>query len=181
VPGWIAPSPADIVAEVRTRTSTEPQTMTRTIGNGFAVLAAAGMLWFSTAAASRGADDCPTLPDDSGFEWHYQPGPDFYLCYANPTNGGKSSFGMYFGFAPNLFPSGAGPSHSGRIGDVAVTWSSMKSESGEPDLAFQTLFPTSASVLPQNAKVHVWTLAKSADELEKIEALLEEMKVESAF
>jgi hypothetical protein len=74
------------------------------------------------AASAQSVERCPTLPPDSGLEWSYRDGPDFYVCYARHSAGKAHAFGIYLGFAPSFDPTTGTKAATGMIAGKEVIW-----------------------------------------------------------
>src|SRR5262245_47396179 len=121
------------------------------------------MIWVVPAVAQEpGAQDCPELPANSGFAWEFYLGPDFFVCYAKPTSGGKQSFDVYQGFAPNFRPESGAARESGIVGGHNVVWYVMREDDTGIRLARETVFDLAPLADGATPKAHVSVYADSA-------------------
>lgn len=140
------------------------------------------MIWVAPAVAQEpGAQDCPELPAHSGFAWEFELGPDFFVCYARPTSGGKQSFSVYQGFAPNFRPESSALRESGIVGGHDVVWYAIMEDDTGFKLARQTVFDLAPLADGATPKAHVSVYADSADELARIFVILESTKFNNRY
>lgn len=81
------------------------------------------------------ADRCPRLSSRHGYNWIYQQGPDFDLCYAMLGRDDQGFFGLYLGYHPNFDPMEGAPIESGTVGQHAVFWYEAKPDRLDYQLA----------------------------------------------
>lgn len=135
----------------------------------------------SAAAQEPDALACPELPAGSGFAWEFQLGPDFFVCRARPTDGGRQSFGVYQGFAPNFHPENGERRESGIVGGHDVTWYAITRDDTGFNLAQETMFDLEP--LPDGAapKAHVWAYADTEEQLAQMLGVLKIVKFNNRF
>ena len=128
-----------------------------------------------------GAERCPVLPRDSGFEWHYEAGIDFYLCRAQSTSGGPQFFGMYLGFAANFHPEKGAQREKGIVGGYDVIWYGTRSEDRAYIFGRETLFDLPRTSDGYSPEVHVWIYAVTAEQLVGMMHVLENVEFKGTF
>jgi hypothetical protein len=136
----------------------------------------------SAFAQEPSAQDCPELPAESGFAWEFKLGPDFFLCYAKETRGGRQSFGVYQGFAPSFRPENSALGESGVVGGHDVIWYAMgQGDDAGFKLARQTVFDLTPLADGATPKAHVWVYADTEEELAEMLGLLQVAKFNNLF
>lgn len=138
-------------------------------------------LLLAPAGTQAGEESCPALPQNSGFEWQYQRGIDFYLCRAASTSGEPQFFGIYVGFAANFHPQEGVLREKGVVGGYDVIWYRTRSKNPALKHARETLFklaPTSDGPPPE---IHVWIYAVTAEQLVGMMHALEHTRFNVAF
>jgi hypothetical protein len=125
------------------------------------LIAVLAFLLQASAASAQPADNCPSLPPNSGVSWHFQQGPDLGVCYAVDLVTKKDVFGVYLGFAPDFRPDPAKLAAKGVIGGHSVDWY-RRDPSKEPSkFSRETL----VKLDPQGSVAHVWVTANSEQQL----------------
>jgi hypothetical protein len=147
------------------------------------VAPAAAFLLASAPALAQApdAERCPALPAESGFEWHYQAGPDFDLCRAESASGGPEFFGMYLGFAANFHPETDAVRENGSVGGHDVVWYAMDTDPAKFPHGRQTLFTLPRTANGYEPQVHVWIQAVTPEQLVQMIRVLENVRFSGSF
>jgi hypothetical protein len=123
---------------------------------------------------------CPRLAPASGFEWKFNDGPDFYVCYANRTSPSTQLIGVYIGNHPNFQPHPQDLISTGRVGKYEVKWYGKKPPESSP---FKAGLETSF-VLPSPPErgiptiAHLWIFSSDPTTLRAVLTQLENANFE---
>jgi hypothetical protein len=109
------------------------------IGVAAFALVLALLLLPPVAASAQSVECCPTLPSDSGLEWGYRDGPDFYVCYARHSAGKAHALGIYLGFAPSFDPTTGTKVATGMVAGKEVIWYRGFANDQSPSPLWQTV------------------------------------------
>ena len=125
-------------------------------------------------AHAQQADECPRLPGDTALTWTQRSSDAFLICRAIDADG-REAFGLYLAGSSPFQPARANREERGVVAGREIRWYRGEVAADPTTLVRETLVP-----LDNGQVMHVWLHARTADQLQYNQRLVEALRFDEA-
>ncbi|WP_313401847.1 hypothetical protein [Stenotrophomonas sp.] len=142
------------------------------------IVSAAMLLALSSTALAQQAEQCPTLPADSGLHWDQQTQSDFIVCKASTSDGRTVLNMMLTARDPDMAFNRSLRAEKGSFGGESMHW--YKLDMGGRDLPGLESRRITVVKLDKNRFAQIWIDAADTAELGNLQNLTQTLSLNSS-